>query len=234
MITKGDFINRVMVIMNEASLLDKDNNILIGADSTQVDRYIESSFVDAWRRCAKVMPRAWLKNSSFKDSPHVPDFSKGTGYVVLPSDFYLLGSFKMSGWKKSVRHASVTNELVESIQSNDFTRGSEIRPVCLLSAKEHDNEIQTVLNYYSLRKGLTTHVIEEAIYIPTAKPLSDYETDDDLELDTQMIEPLAYLAASTVFVIFEKYDISKVLEGKALEMFPGFQSTRGNTITTKQ
>src|ERR1035437_620129 len=61
-VTKSEFINRVMLIMNEAQLRDAQGVSFTGADSAQIDKYIEGSYVDAWRRCAKVMPRAWLGN----------------------------------------------------------------------------------------------------------------------------------------------------------------------------
>ena len=48
-ITKKDFIQRVLLIMNEAGLYDAEG-IPIGADTAQIDRYIEGSFVEAWRR----------------------------------------------------------------------------------------------------------------------------------------------------------------------------------------
>jgi len=55
-----------------------------------------------------------------------------------------------------------------------------------------------------------------------------------LKLNHQVIEILAYLSASTVFTLFEKYDIAKALEAKAIEMFPGLKSIRGTTVTVKQ
>jgi len=366
-ITKSEFINRVMLIMNEAGIYDGQGNPFSGADQAQIDRYIAGSFVDAWRRCASVMPRAWFKNQSFKNYPLFPNLSDGTGYVVLPEDFYLLTSFKMSGWKKAVYEAFVENERTASIQANTYTRGSTIRPVITSSNKSIDitpinitvveddiqieryirpgyiiyspttdklytcpadtyawrgrfsqgavyskgnlmitddykvykarydgvegmpsanaaewteltgtspvlkqlyvgsdydygtepnikykrgdyyigtsigmeklslelNGINQVLNYYSLNRGLSTHTIEEAIYVPACNPLPDND-DTDLELDQRIIEPLAYLSASTVFTIFEKYDIAKALEQRVIEMFPGFKSIKGNNVTIKQ
>lgn len=235
MVTKEDFIKRVLLIMNEAGLFDKDGNSLIGADSTQVDRYIEGSFVDAWRRCVKVMPRFWFKNQSFKTSRLVADKNGGMGYIVLPEDFYLLTSYKMKGWRKPVYEAAVENEKTASIQSNEYTRGSEIRPVCTISNRflEGEDVVRQVLNYYSLSKGVK-HEIEEAVYVPVVKPISGYSLDEDLELSDQVVEPLAYLSASTVFTMFEKYDIAKALELRAVEMFPGLESVRGSEVTIKQ
>lgn len=238
--TKEQFIKRVLLIMNETGLYDVNGNSFLGADTAQVDRHIEGSYVDAWRRCIKVMPRLWFKNATFKTATLQADLEHGIGFVVLPDDFYLLSRFKMKGWKKPVLEAAIENERVASIQTNEYTRGSQIRPVCTISDQLiEDNDAETsavkhVLNYYSLKCGLVKHEVEEAIYIPVCKPLKEIDTDEELELNDQLIEPLAYLVASTVFTQFEKYDISKSLEQRAVEMFPGLDSVRGTNITVKQ
>lgn len=235
--TKQEFINRVLLIMNEAGMIDAQGNQFTGADAAQVDRYIEGSYVDAWRRCVKVMPRSWFANSIMPTADkHTPDLQAGTGYIELPKDFYLLSSFKMKGWQKAVHEAAIENERTSNIQSNEFTRGSSIRPVCTISLKQVSDKIVQVLNYYSLPKGQTTHTVEEAIYVPVVKPLSELSTEEaeNLNLNDQVAEPMAYLSASTVFTMFEKYDIAKALEQRAVEMFPGLQSVRGTTVTTKQ
>lgn len=234
MVTKEDYIKRVLLIMNEAGLFDKGGNPLLGADTTQIDRHIEGSFVDAWRRCVKVMPRFWFKNKSFRELRPTADTASGTGYIILPDDFYLLTSFKMKGWRKPVYEAAIENEKTSSIQSNEYTRGSEIRPVCTISNKmSASGEIKQALNYYSLTRG-KKHEVEEAVYVPVVKPLSSYDLESDLELNSQVVEPLAYLSASTVFTMLEKYDIATALEQRAIEMYPGLQSVRGAQVTIKQ
>ena len=82
--TKQDFINRVLLIMNEAGMIDAQGNQFTGADAAQVDRYIEGSYVDAWRRCVKVMPRSWFANSVMPTTgtKHVAD--KATGQTGSP------------------------------------------------------------------------------------------------------------------------------------------------------
>jgi hypothetical protein len=234
MVTKNQYIERVMLIMNEAGLTDLAGNYLLGADVTQIDRHIEGSFVDAWRRCVKVMPRVWFKNESFAGQSKTSNLGEGIGYVVLPDDFYLLVCFKMSGWKKAVYEAYIENDKSASIQSNEFTRGSTIRPICTVSTRLVNDEVKQVLNYYSLPKSFSEHEIEEAIYVPAAGSIKDLGGDDDLEISDQVMEPLAYLSASTVFTMFEKHDISKALEQRAIEMFPGLQSVKGNNIVFKQ
>ena len=182
---KGEFINRVLLIMNEAGMMDAGGNAYLGAENTQVDRHIEGTFVDAWRRCIKVMPRMWFKNASFITNTKKVDLPDGTGYIILPDDFYLLTSFKMRGWKKAVHEASLENERTSSVQSNEYTRGSEIRPICTISMKSTTEGIKNVLNYYSLRKGLLTHVVEEALYVPVVTSIKDLGNDAKLNLSAQ-------------------------------------------------
>jgi hypothetical protein len=234
MVTKKDYINRVLLIMNESGLKDSEGNFLLDADTAQIDRHIEGSFVDAWRRCVKVMPRVWFKNVDFSSHTRIEYLDNGTGYVVLPENFYLLTCFKMEGWAKAVHEAYLENNKSASIQSNEFTRGSSIRPVCTISNKLIDNDVKQVLNYYSLPKGLSAHTIDEAIYVPAAEQIIGLIDSFDLGISDQVMEPLAYLSASTVFTILEKHDISKALEQRAIEMFPGLQSIRGNNVTFKQ
>jgi hypothetical protein len=232
--TKADYISRVMLIMNEAGLLDSTGSSLIGADVTQVDRHIEGSFVDAWRRCVRVMPRTWFKTVSFKTSPITPSPGDGTGFVVLPADFYLLASFKMQGWRKPAYQATIEDEKTSSVQSNRYTRGSQLRPVCTICTREVGADVRQVLNYYSLPSGLSVHTIEQALYVPVCQPLTGMPLDTDVGLDDQVIEPMAYLSASTVFTMFEKYDIAKALEERAVEMFPGLAKIRGKNIAVNQ
>jgi hypothetical protein len=235
-VTKKDYITRVLLIMNESGLTDLAGNFLVSADTTQIDRHIGGSFVDAWRRCVKVMPRIWFKNESFAGQSKMQNLAEGTGYVILPEKFYLLTCFKMSGWMKAVHEAYIENERSASVQSNEYTRGSTIRPVCTVSNKviPGSGDIKQVLNYYSLPKGLSNHIIEEAIYVPAAGSIKDLADNADLGISDQVLEPLAYLSASTVFTMFEKNEISKALELRAIEMFPGLQSVKGNNVVFKQ
>lgn len=237
---KAEFINRVLLIMNEVGSQDTETIFASGADSTQIDRYIEGAYVDAWRRCISVMPKAWFENKSFKNARIIPNINDGIGMVVIPNDFYLLTSFKMQGWAKPIYNASVENERTSVVNTNEYTRGSWIRPCATLKNEfiEDENKVMQVLNYYSLPKGLSNHVIAEAIYVPVAVPLSDPKYNAtpaiDIGIDQRIYEPLAYLTASSVFTILEKHNISKALEEKVVQMFPGFKSVKGNDTTIVQ
>ena len=190
--TKKEYIDRVLLIMNEANMSDTRSRLmLIGADTTQIDKQVERTYVDAWRRCVKVMPKTWFENKSFKNRAHVSKLEQGTGYVELPEDFYLLNIFKMEGWQKSVQEAIPNNEHVDAIQNNEYTRGSQIRPVGVIDVDEINNEMKRVLRYYSLPKGLSEHTVEKAIYVPIPSSIEGKEDGYDLKISAQVLEPLA-------------------------------------------
>jgi uncharacterized alkaline shock family protein YloU len=64
--------------------------------------------------------------------------------------------------------------------------------------------------------------------------LGEIETTAELELSDQVIEPLAYITASTVFTMHEKTAIAQALDARAVEMFPGLQNVRNGVTTVKQ
>lgn len=325
-ITKQDFISRVMLIMAEFGVVDRNGDTFTGADTVSLDRLIESSYVDAWRRCANVMDRTWFRTKNLiiaydklrsvsivrgsrgfvvgdtvdvrEDTPngyhatlivndvslpdgrikgldvvdsedgfetgsnliivstsgagdigiadldlrvqrtergHIPNFLNGTGYVILPSDFYLLSKFQMKGWHKPVTEATILNDRVSNIQSNEYSRGSEMRPCVVVEQENIKGEAREVLTYYSLPKGIgQEHVVRTAMYVPMCKELRELGLEDRLDVDIRVLEPLAYLSASTVLVILEKYDIAKSLDVKVAEMLVSRRSTRGKDVILKQ
>jgi hypothetical protein len=139
--TKTEFINRVLLIMNEAGMTDIDGTSFLGANNASVDRYIEGSYENGWRMLAGAVPKAWLTNRSFKDNPIFPDKPDGSGFIVLPIDFYLLAKLKMKGWQKPIQEAAINDERVSSVQKNKWTRGSVIRPAGVIDAVVLDDEL---------------------------------------------------------------------------------------------
>lgn len=205
---KAKFISRVLQIMNELGWDDTGSNAFIGSDKTKITEHIESVFVDAWRKAVKVLPKYYFKTVDFSQNTLTGDIANGTGSIELPDDFYLLRLFKMKGWHKAVEVLYDSSDSIASIQSNEYTRGNIVRPVCV----KNTNGVKSVLEYYSLPKGFP-HEVEAALYIPLIDPLSE-----DTVLDEKLFIPLAYLCASQVFYIYEKPDIAKVLEGLAVEI----------------
>lgn len=217
---KAEFISRVMQIMNELGWNDTESNAFIGSDTTKVKGHIESVFVDAWCKAVNVFPKTYFTIIDFSRQKLISDIPLGTGYIVLPEDFYSLVSFKMRGWQVASETLIPSSDPIARVQANEYTRGNFVRPVCVLSNKTiksrvDDNFIYTqkdVLEYYSVTVG-SVQEIEEALYIPLISPLKD-----NPEINDKLFIPLAYICASTVFYIFEKPDIAQVLENKATEI----------------
>jgi hypothetical protein len=240
--TKQDFITRVLAVINEAGqFTEQDRTQYFGAAEANLDRFIETVFVDAWRRCVNTMQELnWFKNASFKTAEHHPDLLQGTGYVKLPDDFYRLTKFKMQGWIKPVFEAAIANERVAALQTNEYVRGSQIRPVCVIdeewfeySATPTLNGVYPVIRYFSLPPALSSHFIEAAIYIPKAEPLTDKPLTFEMELSDQVIEPIVSLTGAGVLTLIGKYDGAAALEKRAIEMYPGLATTRGAQTTVK-
>ncbi|NDV77844.1 hypothetical protein [Dysgonomonas sp. 511] len=217
---KAKFIARVMQIMNELGWNDTESNAFIGSDTTKVKGHIESVFVDAWRKAVNMLPKTYFTINDFSNHKLVPDVPMGTGYIVLPEDFYILASFKMKGWQVAAETLIDSSDPIARIQANEYTRGNVVRPVCVLNSKGIKERIgenitlaaKNVIEYYSLPKGYK-HIVEEALYIPLIPTL-----DNEPRLSDKLFVPLAYLCASQVFYIFEKPDIAQVLENKATEI----------------
>ncbi|MBF0651069.1 hypothetical protein IR083_19825 [Dysgonomonas sp. GY75] len=208
---KTEFIARVMQVMNELGWDDPGSDAFIGSDTTKVEKHIEAVFTDAWRKAVNLLPKTYFTVCDFSGQAISPDISKGTGYVVLPPDFHKLASFKMKGWQKAAETLHDSSDPIASVQANEYTRGNICRPVCVKNIRETGEGINTVLEYYSLYKGMR-HEISEALYIPVTAPLSD-----DTVISGKLFIPLAYLCAGMVFEIFEKPGMAKVMEAKAIE-----------------
>lgn len=217
---KAEFIAKVMQIMNELGWNDTESNAFIGSDTTKVKGHIEAAFVDAWRKAVNIFPKTYFTIRDFSDQKLVSDIPHGTGYIVLPEDFYSLVSYKMRGWQVAGETLIPSSDPIARVQANEFIRGNVARPVCVLSNKSIKERVgdeiiptqKDVLEFYSVPKG-SEQEIEEALYIPLISPLSD-----NTKLNEKLFIPLAYLCASMVFYIFEKPDIAQVLESKATEI----------------
>ena len=217
---KAEFIARVMQIMNELGWNDTESNAFVGSDTTKVKEHIESVFVDAWRKAVNILPKTYFTIKDFSGQKLVSDIPLGIGHIVLPEDFYGLVSFKMKGWQVSVETLIPNSDPIARVQANEWTRGNIVRPVCVLDNKaikerEGDDCVylsKDVLAYYSVPFG-SEQDVEEALYIPLIKSLSD-----DTKINEKLFAPLAYLCSSMVFYIFEKTEIAQALENKATEI----------------
>jgi hypothetical protein len=213
MITKQDFIQHVLHILNEAGSINGAE--MVGADMTQLPLYIEKLYPGAWRRAVKILPCTWFETKSFSDAEKITNAPDGTGYIILPSDYLQLSSFKMTGWKTNVLTSPEQTPTINAKQANEYTRGTIQRPICVLRLVSHENALKQALYYYSLprRADDETHTIEHALYIPNVTELAS-----DVNIGEQLAEPLAYICASAVLTSFEKDTAAKAIEAELLKM----------------
>ena len=135
MVKKDEIISKVKSIMNEIGE-EETNSSLLDEDTIKIDQYIESCIGDA-------LAMIVLKSAI----PVNPNNNDGTGYIVLPDDFLKLIAFKMEGWKRTVSEAFPLDSEKAKQQSNEYTRGGNNKPVCVLS---YSPEGKKVLEYYSV------------------------------------------------------------------------------------
>lgn len=213
--TQTSFIEKVLQVLNEADA-SINGAELVGSDMNNMSVYISNLIPAAWRRSVKFFPRTWFKAQSF-----LPDLIKtvnapdGTGYVLLPTDYLTLYSFRMKGWKQDVVEAHEATPEINKQQANEFIRGDVQHPVCVLRYVSSSNTLRKALHYYSLPKtsDATTHVVENAMYIPNITTAGT-----DMPINDEGIEPLAYLTAATVLSNMGKDEQAKVIESKIPEM----------------
>ncbi len=210
---KQGFIQQVLHILNEAGTIDGAE--MIGADMTQLTNYIEKHYPGAWRRAVKILPRSWFDTKSFADAAKVVDAPDGTGYVILPTDFLLLSSFRMKTWKVACKEAQEETPDINFKQSNEYLRGTLYEPVCVLRLINSENTLKKAMYYYSVARSASadTHIVEEALYIPNVTTLAD-----DVNIDDKLAEPLAYICAVAVLTTLEKTTAAKAIEAELLKL----------------
>jgi len=207
--TKGEYIEQVLLRMNQAS--QEGLSSIIGSDTTQVKTFITNTFSEAWRRTVELLPEIYFPQKSLSGT--TPKLNKGIGTITIPSDFEKFVCLKMIGWEIPVLYANLNSEPIAQQQANENTRGSWIRPVVVI------NDL-TTLTYYSLPKWYTNHLIEYGKYIPKAVlPASDTSTIEittGVSITGKYAEPLMWMNASIVFDIFGKTDMSKLCKENIL------------------
>jgi hypothetical protein len=216
--TKAEYIQQVLSVMNEAYKKNEyDDTSLFGSDPVEITDYIEDCYLPAWIQCARVCPRIWLNQKLVDLNVNLPvaEAHDGTGYVTLADDFFFLACFKMKGWDRPVFEAVTEETSIAALQTNEYTRGSFKRPVCILSSEKIGGKAKYVMRYYSLPRGVE-HVIEKFSYIPKATEIKSMEDTYTMEISKQLLPALLYMNAAVVFHRFEKADIAASLEQKSL------------------
>jgi hypothetical protein len=202
-----------MVRLNESGWDESQFSEEFTDGSTRIERLIENTFEDSYRKCLNLFPHRYFQVKDFSSAQHEYDVSRGTGSVSLPSDFLLLYEFKMKGWLKSSYEAKEETEVESLIQSNDYVRGNMSRPKCTLKLFAGEGK----LNYYSLRKGFK-HVVETALYIPKPTDIRRIGDTDELNEQELLLVLVMWINASIVLTVLGKPDMAKMAEAKGMEI----------------
>jgi hypothetical protein len=222
--TKSAYIESVIVKMNEAGRMSGITEIFAGSDTTNAISLAEQSYMSAWRKSVGILPRSYFRQKMLTESGgrHYYSRREGTGCVSLPEDFYVLSSFRMRGWEKSVYTAIEETEDKTQIQSNVYIRGNYELPVCTLTSYSPLYEGMSregsgrMLRYYSLPPGMP-HQIEFGYYIALPEDIKEKSDEAELSEKSMLYEPLSWIHAGVVFSILGKGDQAKVCDTRALE-----------------
>lgn len=229
--TRREFVSRVTAVLNESDVTGIESSLLLGAETSQLEKYIHDAFAGGWLLLANMAPVEWLPKKNGNMTPHpvlIPpvdiepganNLTDGTGYVELSDDFFRLSAFRLRGWKRAVFDAEREDGRVWSVQGNKYTRGSAMRPVCVIC---RDGKMR----YFSLPHGsrASEHIVEEYSYVPVIRSVEDgmiYVDDDtDLLADVRIVEPLCYAVAANVLALRGRADMASALEERAKGMIP--------------
>lgn len=197
MITTADFIKKVRCLINEAESDVSFSNI--AGDPCSFDDTIAELLPQAVAAVQNIKPAGKRVNTRCMQVADavVVDNGDGTGYMVLPDDFVSLSQLQMSGWERACSTMYAADSIEAAWQGNSNTRAGCSRPVCV-SGVTPDGKRAVML--YPFPEGETlTKFLYEAAYN------RDYGLDG---YDESMAEAVAYMCASLLYKVFERYDAS--------------------------
>ena len=120
---------------------------------------------------------------------------------MLPPDFLRLTLFKMRSWRNPVFDAIGDDTEEARMQYNVYTRGTPIRPVCVLS---RDLSGSKILRYYTVgfenngKYNRRDHRIDRALYLPVPSYTGD--NNEELEFNSLLREAIINYTAGLVMV----------------------------------
>lgn len=190
MVKKDEIISKVKAIMNEIGE-EETNSSLLDEDTIKIDQYIESCIGDA---LAMIVLKSAIPVNPKKGTSNPVNNNDGTGYIVLPDDFLKLIAFKMEGWKRTVSEAFPLDSEKAKQQSNEYTRGGNNKPVCVLS---YSPEGKKILEYYSVTGS--NHTVSVFVYEASYEPSSGI----NMESSDAVFYALCYMTAGLVYSILK-------------------------------
>lgn len=130
----------------------------------------------------------------------------GTGYVLVPSDYLRLHSFKMTEWKEVVQKTITPQDPKYNLQKHTTTRGKPNKPVVVdMITKKAGLQVR-VLKYFSVVSAYTFD------YIYYIRDIGAFTTIDDVIADVT-----AYQAAGNIFLSQGRADQAQAMYVKVDE-----------------
>lgn len=178
-----ELVKEVRVTIDENR--NESSYLVSETENMELNEIIRSKLLDAVRAVSEDAPISMLEATPM-EIPEAAQYTQtdGSGYVVLPPDFLRLLYFKMSSWRTGVHGAAEENSSVAMMQKNLFTRGTPLKPVCVLS---HDLSGKRTLGYYSAgyenngKYRSRDHRIDRALYLPIPAIVKEKEGEISVE-----------------------------------------------------
>lgn len=195
-----DLVTSVRITLDENRIeqeyiVSEDNNM-------ELNEIIREKLLDAVRSVERIAPVQMLDSVPLV-IPEAAQYcdTDGSGYVVLPPDFLRLTLFKMRSWRNPVFDAIGDDTEEARMQYNVYTRGTPIRPVCVLS---RDLSGSKILQYYTVgfenngKYNRRDHRIDRALYLPVPSYTGD--NNEELEFNSLLREAIINYTAGLVMV----------------------------------
>ena len=176
---------RIAIDMNRTDepLIDIDDE-----DTLSLDEIIESKLIDAVRLVESEAPAIMLESGHDFGKENVFLGKDGKGFIILPSDFMRLVSFRMSDWHRTVFNSIDESDPEYGKQSSKWKGicGSPEKPVVAIVHRSEGK----VLEFYSCNDDKAT--VAQATYVPYKK----IDEDGGLDVSEDCYRAAVYRAAS--------------------------------------
>jgi hypothetical protein len=223
-LTITDAIRDVRIVLDDI-LKDSDNDF-----EADKDTEIEAALKRACRELLMEVPAEYLQPTVIRDvegstdpTPSQVKNTDGTGYVVLPSDYMRLVSFKLWSW------AGVVRETIDPLsdearqQVSRWTRGTPQKPKAMADVDQNGNKVlrywtagmynsptaSALDSVYNHKIEYLSYVAEPVVVNATAEP-SPTEKTITVALKENMRDKIIYRAAGLFLVGKKELDLAKV------------------------
>lgn len=170
-------------------------------ENLELDEIIRLKLVEATRDITESASVELLEPVPMETEVKATDWG---GTLTVPDDFLRIAVLKMAGWNKSVTTLVKEDSDISLMQRNRFTRGSTMKPVCVLSFGADGKK---VIEYFGV-----SDQVEKALYIPipstTVKECTEY-----IEMSSLLKESIVRRTAGLVLQARGETDLAKVYLG---------------------